>query len=99
MQWEKGISLSKGEYIWIAESDDYCKPDFLEKMVSILDANPDASYVMSGSHLVDSLDNPIPYDLTSAHLSIKKMGVLISIFQLPISNISCYGIMRLIMPA
>lgn len=59
MQWEKGISLSKGEYIWIAESDDYCKPDFLERMVSLLDTNPDASYAMCGSNLVDGLDKPI----------------------------------------
>lgn len=59
MQWEKGISLSRGEYIWIAESDDYCKPDFLERMVSLLDTNPDASYAMCGSNLVDGLDKPI----------------------------------------
>lgn len=31
-QWEKGIQNSKGELIWIAESDDYCELDFLEKM-------------------------------------------------------------------
>lgn len=29
-QWEKGISLSNGEFIWIAESDDYCDWNFLE---------------------------------------------------------------------
>lgn len=62
VQWEKGILLARGKYIWIAESDDYCKPDFLGKMVSLLDANPDVSYAMSGSYLVDGLDNPIPYD-------------------------------------
>ncbi|MEX0996573.1 MAG: glycosyltransferase family 2 protein [Flavobacteriaceae bacterium] len=29
-QWQKGIALAKGAYIWIAESDDYCSPEFLE---------------------------------------------------------------------
>ena len=29
-QWEKGIKLAKGEFIWIAESDDYCAPNFLK---------------------------------------------------------------------
>jgi glycosyltransferase involved in cell wall biosynthesis len=29
-QWQKGIELAKGNYIWIAESDDYCSVDFLE---------------------------------------------------------------------
>lgn len=27
-QWEKGFELSHGEYIWIAESDDYCDAFF-----------------------------------------------------------------------
>ncbi len=32
-QWQKGMELAKGELIWIAESDDCCDPDFLEKLV------------------------------------------------------------------
>lgn len=32
-QWERGLSLAKGELIWIAESDDWCDSDFLEKLV------------------------------------------------------------------
>jgi glycosyltransferase involved in cell wall biosynthesis len=31
-QWQKGILLAKGEYIWIAESDDFCDCLFLEKL-------------------------------------------------------------------
>ena len=33
IQWEKGIKASRGEIIWIAESDDNCSPFFLEKLV------------------------------------------------------------------
>lgn len=62
VQWEKGIALAKGEYIWIAESDDYCDKSFLGKMVGLLEANPDASYALCGSHLVDSENNPIHDD-------------------------------------
>jgi glycosyltransferase involved in cell wall biosynthesis len=32
-QWQKGIALATGELIWIAESDDFCARDFLEKLV------------------------------------------------------------------
>ena len=36
-QWKKGIELANGKYIWIAESDDFAEPTFLEKMMQILE--------------------------------------------------------------
>ena len=33
VQWNKGVQLAKNELIWIAESDDYCLPTFLEDLV------------------------------------------------------------------
>ncbi|MDR2955151.1 MAG: glycosyltransferase [Prevotella sp.] len=35
-QWTKGISMAKGEYIWIAESDDYSEPTFLQQMMETI---------------------------------------------------------------
>lgn len=35
-QWDKGISLAKGELIWVAESDDYCELNMLEELVNAL---------------------------------------------------------------
>ena len=32
-QWQKGIELAKGDWIWIAESDDWCEPTFLETLI------------------------------------------------------------------
>ena len=32
-QWRKGIENSSGDLVWICESDDFCEPDFLEKIV------------------------------------------------------------------
>ncbi|MDC8000590.1 glycosyltransferase family 2 protein [Aequorivita todarodis] len=34
-QWQKGIDLAKGEYVWIAESDDYCELTFLENLLKM----------------------------------------------------------------
>lgn len=34
-QWNKGLQAAKGELVWIAESDDYCELNFLEKMVDL----------------------------------------------------------------
>jgi len=38
-QWKKGIDLSKGKYIWIAESDDTCDLNFLEEQLKELQYN------------------------------------------------------------
>jgi glycosyltransferase involved in cell wall biosynthesis len=36
-QWNKGVGLARGEYVWIAESDDYADPRLLERLVAVLD--------------------------------------------------------------
>ncbi len=38
-QWQKGIALAQGEWIWIAESDDSCEISFLEKMLRGVQGN------------------------------------------------------------
>jgi hypothetical protein len=37
MQWNKGVGLARGEYIWIAESDDYADPNLLERLLPLLE--------------------------------------------------------------
>ncbi|MFZ3380501.1 MAG: glycosyltransferase [Candidatus Acidiferrales bacterium] len=39
-QWNKGARLAQGKYVWIAESDDYSDPRFLERLVALLEADP-----------------------------------------------------------
>jgi glycosyltransferase involved in cell wall biosynthesis len=39
-QWNRGVRLARGKYVWIAESDDYADPHFLERLVPALDADP-----------------------------------------------------------
>ncbi len=39
-QWNKGVRLAQGKYVWIAESDDYSDPRFLERLVALLGADP-----------------------------------------------------------
>lgn len=39
-QWNKGMGYAQGEYIWIAESDDYADPLLLETLVEVLDRYP-----------------------------------------------------------
>lgn len=52
-QWKKGITLAKGEFIWIAESDDYCEPSLLEALVKQIQAHPTCTLAYALSQMVD----------------------------------------------
>src|SRR5665213_3269095 len=43
-QWNKGVGLARGEYVWVAESDDYADTRFLERLVGVLDSEPKAAF-------------------------------------------------------
>jgi len=43
-QWDKGITCSTGEFIWIAESDDVAHPEFLARLVPILEKNTSVAF-------------------------------------------------------
>lgn len=76
-QWEKGFALANGQYIWIAESDDYCDIHFLENLVEKIIDNRIA-IIYANSHFVDSKNQIIKkakgkgYTRYSGHDFIKK---------------------------
>src|SRR5580700_7655431 len=44
-QWNRGVRLAQGEYVWIAESDDYADEKLLQRLVAVLDADPELVFV------------------------------------------------------
>lgn len=56
-QWEKGIASTDSDYVWIAESDDWAAPTFLEKLVPILNTHPSVGTAYCQSWLVDKNAN------------------------------------------
>ncbi|MBO5475448.1 MAG: glycosyltransferase family 2 protein [Bacilli bacterium] len=40
-QWEKGFELAKGNYVWIAEADDYCKNNIISSLMKKIDNDQD----------------------------------------------------------
>ena len=52
-QWDKGIHLAKGEIIWIAESDDFCEAELLEKLMECWKQYPSCSVIQVASNYVD----------------------------------------------
>jgi len=61
LQWERGIRLAKGEYIWVAESDDVAEPQFLEVLVGELERHPKAVVAYAHSMMIDSHSQPLDY--------------------------------------
>lgn len=50
-QWKKGLSLAKGDLLWIAESDDKCENTFLEQLTRCFEERPTLSLAFSRSFL------------------------------------------------
>jgi glycosyltransferase involved in cell wall biosynthesis len=56
LQWGRGIKLARGQYVWIAESDDWCEPSFLETLIDEFNRQPGIvlgyvqSYYMVGAN-------------------------------------------------
>ncbi len=55
-QWNKGVRMARGRYIWIAESDDYADTGFLAQMVSILDGQREVTLAYCRSRTVGEDD-------------------------------------------
>ena len=51
--WNPCIRQARGEYVYIATSDDTMSPDFLEKMVAALDKNPGCGVAHCCVHFID----------------------------------------------
>jgi glycosyltransferase involved in cell wall biosynthesis len=56
-QWQKGIELAKGDWIWIAESDDMSSPFFLEKLTSLISTLSNLSLVFCKTFLIDEFNH------------------------------------------
>jgi glycosyltransferase involved in cell wall biosynthesis len=54
IQWNKGVYLAKGEYVWIAESDDVADASLLEELVQKLDQNPKVALSYCQSYRLDA---------------------------------------------
>jgi glycosyltransferase involved in cell wall biosynthesis len=59
LQWNKGIALTSGAYIWIAESDDDADPRFLETLVCKLAQRPQAVLACCDAWRMDEAGTPL----------------------------------------
>lgn len=60
-QWQKGIEMAKGEYIWIAEADDFADEHFLQRVIEVIKKEHPA-ICFTASVMVDSDGNRLNMD-------------------------------------
>jgi glycosyltransferase involved in cell wall biosynthesis len=49
-QWNKGVRMARGKYVWIAESDDWADTRLLELLTRILEEQPEVAFAYCRSH-------------------------------------------------
>lgn len=54
VQWEKGLALARGRYVWIAEADDLAEPHLLEREVAVMEHNPGVVLTIGMSRIIDA---------------------------------------------
>lgn len=65
-QWIKGVDLAKGDFVWIAESDDAAHYNFLEVLLQQFEISPSISMAYSDSVIIDESGTPLRrYDYSS----------------------------------
>src|ERR1700735_1956185 len=53
-QWNKGVRLARGKYVWIAESDDYADERFLERLTAVLEGDAKIAFAYCRSWSVSA---------------------------------------------
>ncbi len=62
-QWNKGMSKARGEYIWLAESDDWADNSLLSKLLNMMEQSDNVGLAYCQSHLVDHNDKVLGSNL------------------------------------
>ena len=60
--WKKGLALAKGAFVWIAEADDSCEPEFLETVMAPAEAAEEVVISYTQSRKIDSAGNTVSPD-------------------------------------
>jgi glycosyltransferase involved in cell wall biosynthesis len=76
--WNNCIRLAKGEYIYIATSDDTMIPHFLERMVDALDEHPECDLAHCKLRIIDEDNNISNQKLWDNFFTVRYFGDLIN---------------------
>lgn len=63
-QWNLGVNNAGGDYVWVAESDDFANPELLDTLVKVLNDNQNVGIGYCQSYYVDEND-----EILGSHLN------------------------------
>lgn len=91
IQWQKGFKMAKGEYIWIAESDDTCELSMLSELVKALDNHNKCSFAYCLSNFIDIRGDKLGHSYPSGDNKYIKSEIFNANYmccETPIYNVS-----------
>lgn len=97
-QWQKGINLATGDYVWVAEADDYAKKNFLNEVVSPLKKNNNIVISYANTGFIDSNGYITKNSLVDQIDILKTNHWNASYVNKGISEINCYSYLNCTIP-
>lgn len=73
IQWEKGLKLAEGDYVWIAEADDYCEKTMLKELIKPIKKENDIVISYVDTAFINAEGNIILKSIKS-EIDIQKTG-------------------------
>lgn len=68
----KGIELSSGQYVLVAQCDDDCAPQMIQCLVAALQTQPSAGMAFCRSQLIDGLDKNLGEDIVDMERTFQR---------------------------
>lgn len=72
-QWKKGMKLATGDYVWIAEADDYCEAKLLRTLVKPIKKDKNIMISYSDTAFIDTFGN-VTLKSIKPEIDIQKSG-------------------------
>ena len=94
----KGINLATGDYVWVAEADDYAKKNFLNEVVSPLKKNNNIVISYADTGFIDSNGYITKNSLVDQIDILKTNHWNASYVNKGISEINCYSYLNCTIP-
>lgn len=97
-QWQKGMNLASGDYVWVAEADDYAKENFLNEVVSPLKENNNIVISYADTGFIDSNGYITKNSLVDQIDILKTNHWNASYVNNGIAEINCYSYLNCTIP-